>query len=76
MMPKMDGFEFALRIHRHPSWRTIPIVVLTAKDITPEDRVQLQGCVETVFQKGDYSRDELLREVHALIAGATSQQKI
>ena len=75
MMPEMDGFEFAMHLHKHESWRSIPIVVLTAKDITPEDRIKLNGCVETIFQKGAFSRDELLAEVHSLIKLAASSKQ-
>ncbi len=67
MMPGMDGFEFSMRVRRNPNWRDIPIVVVTAMDITPEDRARLNGKVETVLRKGSYSRDELLNELrHAV----------
>jgi PAS domain S-box-containing protein len=67
MMPEMDGFEFASRLHQEPDWCMIPIVVLTAKDIDAEDRVRLYGCVKTIFQKGAYTRDQLLSKVHELV---------
>jgi len=68
MMPEMDGFEFASRLRQNPAWQSIPIVVLTAKDITPEDRTRLNGYVEKVMQKGAYGREELLVQVRDLIA--------
>jgi CheY-like chemotaxis protein len=67
MMPEMDGFEFAHRLRQNPEWRDIPIIVLTAKDITEDDRQRLNGHVATILQKGAYSRDSLLREVRALV---------
>jgi PAS domain S-box-containing protein len=67
MMPEMDGFEFAHRLRQNPEWRDIPIIVLTAKDITDDDRQRLNGHVATILQKGAYSRDSLLREVRALV---------
>ncbi len=67
MMPEMDGFEFARRLRENPDWRDIPVVVLTAKDITDEDRARLNGRVATVLQKGAYSREALLREVRELV---------
>ncbi len=67
MMPEMDGFEFASRLHQQPEWCGIPIVVLTAKDIDAEDRVRLYGCVKTIFQKGAYTREQLLSKVHELV---------
>ncbi|MDP1762187.1 MAG: response regulator, partial [Deltaproteobacteria bacterium] len=40
MMPEMDGFQFIERVRQHKNWRTIPIVVVTAKDLTKEDRLR------------------------------------
>ena len=67
-MPEMDGFAFVDELRRRPAWRAIPIVVVTAKDLTPEDRRRLNGPVEKVLRKGDDGRDALLREVRDLIA--------
>ena len=63
MMPEMDGFEFVSHLKQHEEWRRIPIVVVTAKDLTEEERHRLNGQVSQVLQKGAYSRDELLAEV-------------
>jgi PAS domain S-box-containing protein len=73
MMPKMDGFEFIKRLRQHSNWASIPVIVLTAKDITAEERVQLYGYVQTLFQKSAYHRDKLLAEVHKLLT-ATSKK--
>jgi len=71
MMPEMDGFEFAAELHRHPEWRSIPIVVLTAKDLSAEELRRLSGNVHQVLDKGGRSRDELMHQVRDLIAGWT-----
>jgi CheY-like chemotaxis protein len=68
MMPDMDGFEFAEAVRQHEAWHKIPIVVLTAKELTVEDRLRLNGYVEKILQKGAYGRDELLAEVRELVA--------
>jgi len=67
MMPGMDGFEFASRLRSNPKWRAIPIVVLTAKDITAEDQRRLNGCVERILQKGGSSQEALLAQVAQLV---------
>jgi CheY-like chemotaxis protein len=67
-MPEMDGFGFIVELHRHPEWRTIPIVVITAKELTSEDRRRLSGSVEKVLLKGAYSREELLNKVRDLVS--------
>jgi CheY-like chemotaxis protein len=68
MMPEMDGFEFAAELHRHAEWRSIPIVVLTAKDLTTEELQRLNGSVHTILDKGGCSRDELMHQVRDLLA--------
>jgi signal transduction histidine kinase/DNA-binding response OmpR family regulator len=61
MMPEMDGFEFLEEMRRRPEWPDTPVVVVTSKDLTVEDRNRLNGGVERIIQKTD--RDEMLREV-------------
>jgi CheY-like chemotaxis protein len=68
MMPEMDGFAFLEALRRQEAWRAIPVVVLTAKDLTSHDRQRLNGYVERLLQKGTYSQEELLREVRDLVA--------
>ena len=72
MMPEMDGFEFAERVRQHPEWRSIPIVVLTAKDLTVEERRRLEGSVETILHKASDSREALLDQVRDLVANCAT----
>ena len=65
MMPKMDGFEFLDELRERPDWQDIPVVVITAKDLTDEDRDRLNGGVERIIQKSD--RDEMLRQLSRAI---------
>jgi CheY-like chemotaxis protein len=68
MMPEMDGFAFAAQLHRHPEWRSIPIVVLTAKDLTEAELAILNGSVHSIVDKGGRSRSELMHEVRHLLS--------
>ena len=67
VMPEMDGFEFSVEIRKNPAWRGIPVVVLTAKDVTPEERARLNGNIEKVLKKGTHSREELLQEIETTV---------
>ena len=67
MMPEMDGFEFARRLRERAEWRDIPVIVLTAKDITEEDRLRLNGYVQNILQKGAWDRDALLGQIKELV---------
>jgi len=66
-MPVMDGFEMIAELNKHVDWRKIPVVVVSGKELTPEDRQRLQGHVQKILQKGDFSREELLREVQQTV---------
>jgi signal transduction histidine kinase/CheY-like chemotaxis protein len=66
MMPEMDGFEFMEHLRRRDGGRDIPVVVLTAKDLTEDDRRRLRGNVDNVMQKGD-RLDEVVSEVRRLL---------
>jgi signal transduction histidine kinase/CheY-like chemotaxis protein len=63
MMPEMDGFEFVAELRKSESGRKIPVVVVTAKEITEEDRRRLNGQVRRVLHKGSFSREELSSEL-------------
>src|SRR5262249_20248912 len=68
MMPEMDGFEFVREFRRQEAWRAVPIIVVTARDLTDEERARLNGGVERILQKGPSPREALLREVQELVA--------
>jgi CheY-like chemotaxis protein len=72
MMPKMDGFEFLDELRSRPDWQDIPVVVITAKDLTEEDRNRLNGGVERIIQKSD--RDEMLRQLTREISKCVKRQ--
>ena len=63
MMPVMDGFEFLIEMRREAEWRDIPVLVVTAKDLTAEERSRLNGDVERVLQKGGSELEALLKEI-------------
>ena len=74
MMPEMDGFEFLTELRRREDWRGIPVVVVTSKDLTEEDRLRLSGYVQKVVQKGGYDRESLLVELRDLLVATTARR--
>jgi signal transduction histidine kinase/DNA-binding response OmpR family regulator len=68
MMPEMDGFEFAEELRRSVAWREIPIVVVSAKDISQEDQRRLTGQVAKILPKGVSSCEELLLDLGQRVA--------
>jgi len=67
MMPVMDGFEFLRELRARPDGRSVPVVVVTAKELTPEERDQLRAGVENIVQTGAISHEALLAEIRAKI---------
>jgi signal transduction histidine kinase/DNA-binding response OmpR family regulator len=72
LMPQMNGFEFLAELQARPDWRTIPVVVVTAKDLTAEEHARLSGQVSEVLRKGAYTRERLLSEVRERVAAWTA----
>jgi CheY-like chemotaxis protein len=75
MMPEMDGFEFLAALRGHAAWRAIPVVVITARDLSGEDRERLNGRVERILQKGAHGREALLTEVRDLVASGVARRR-
>ncbi len=76
IMPEMDGFEFLSELRQEPLYRDIPVVVITAADLTEADRQRLNGGVERVVQKAAYSREELLTELRSILSQHAGQALI
>jgi DNA-binding response OmpR family regulator len=73
MMPGMDGFEVLEKLQDDETWREVPVIIVTAKDLTREDIDRLNGRVIKVLQKGTYQRRDLVRDIRAVIARQVAQ---
>jgi PAS domain S-box-containing protein len=67
LMPEMNGFEFVEALQAKPEWRSVPVVVITAKDLTEAERQRLNGFVEKILTKHLHQREELLLEIRHLV---------
>jgi PAS domain S-box-containing protein len=67
MMPVMDGFDFLLEMRANPEWQDIPVIVLTAKDLTDEDRRILSGRVEQIVEKGASSHEQVVNLIRQVV---------
>ena len=68
IMPEMDGFALVLELRKREAWRSIPIIVITALDVSVQDRLRLNGFVEGILSKGALTQEQLLGEVRDLVA--------
>lgn len=73
MMPGVDGFAVLDRLRGRDKTSTIPVLIMTAKDLTREDLSRLRNNnVQQLVQKGDVNREELLRKVRLLFGETTA----
>jgi len=67
MMPDIDGFSVMDALQNHKDTKDIPIIVVTAKELTSAEKNRLKGHIQSLMQKGDFLSDDLLDEVRALV---------
>jgi CheY-like chemotaxis protein/anti-sigma regulatory factor (Ser/Thr protein kinase) len=67
LMPEMDGFEVIQKIKANQSWKHIPIIVVTAKDLSDSDWKFLRQSVDRIIQKSGLSEKSLMNEIQGLL---------
>jgi signal transduction histidine kinase/CheY-like chemotaxis protein len=75
MMPEVDGFAVLEAVKADKTTRSIPIIVVTAKDLTQEERDILNKGVEALLQKGLFEQQELLADVAAALERISDRQE-
>ena len=70
----LNGVAFVEALQAKPEWRSLPVVVITAKDLTDSERQRLNGFVEKILTKHPHHREELLLEIHHLLAAHIQQR--
>ena len=68
MMPKMDGFQVIAALQKHPVWRRIPVIVVTARDLTADERARLTSGIEAILLKETFSPANLIERVRYAVA--------
>ena len=76
MMPLMDGFEFLMEVRKVDEWRRIPILVVTAKELTEEDRQRLNGDVVALIEKRGTDRESLLAQLIEHVSAASESSTL
>ena len=66
-MPEMDGFEVLDALAAHPQWREIPVIVITAKQLTAAERERLLGQARKVIEKGGASRLDIVAAINEAV---------
>ncbi len=74
MMPEVDGFSVLTTLKSDPETRDIPVIVVTAKELTEEDRERLNGHIGALLRKGPLTESELLQDVAKVLQHAEQQE--
>ena len=74
MMPEMDGFQLVAALQQHAVWRHIPVVVVTALDLSAEDRARLNSGIEAVLLKETFKPADLIEGLRRLVAKSRSRK--
>jgi threonine synthase len=73
-MPERDGFSVLEELKRDPRTSHIPVIVVSAKDITTEERRRLNGHIEAVYQKGALSPRAFVEQVVQVLADKPARE--
>jgi len=69
LMPEVNGFDVVEALNEHPDTARIPILVVTAKEITAEDRAKPHGCITRIMEKTGFDAAGFMAEVRRALAG-------
>ena len=76
MMPEMDGFQLLTELRGNTDWRNIPVVVITALDLSAADRQRLNSGVEAILLKNSFDSAQLVRAVRQAVAEARRRNRV
>jgi len=63
MMPEMDGFTMINELQKNNEWQNIPVIIVSAKELSRGEREMLTKCTKGILQKGAYSRKDLIEAI-------------
>jgi signal transduction histidine kinase/DNA-binding response OmpR family regulator len=76
MMPEMDGFQLVAEMQKHPAWSKIPVIVVTARDLTAEDHARLNSGIEMIVRKQSFNPTTLIESIRQVVARSRLPQKV
>nr|NQU92345.1 response regulator [Bacteroidota bacterium] len=75
MMPDVDGFMVLDNIRKQPETRNLPVIVVTAKDLTKEDKAKLGGKISSVIAKSGSTPQDLFNKIKRIIVELEKSQR-
>jgi signal transduction histidine kinase/DNA-binding response OmpR family regulator len=68
MMPEMDGLEFLSEMRKNPDWKDVPVIVVTAKELSEAERQEVNQQVQRVLHKADYATYDLVEQIRKIVS--------
>ncbi|NQD91476.1 response regulator [Pseudomonas sp. CrR25] len=75
IMPVMNGFEFIDEVRKHPEFAKIPIIVISAHDLSNRERALLLQHTQVIIKKGEYSKQELIGNIETILSNQRDARK-
>jgi threonine synthase len=72
-MPEIDGFSVLETLKSNPATRDIPAIIVTAREVTAEDRERLNGNMAALYNKGMLTAEQLLADISAVLQTMNSE---
>ncbi|MGC9469469.1 MAG: pyridoxal-phosphate dependent enzyme [Anaerolineae bacterium] len=69
MMPDMDGFAVLDRLKSDATFDSLPVIVITAKELSQAERQRLHGQIQGLLQKGSFTDEDLVEGINGLLGG-------
>jgi CheY-like chemotaxis protein len=76
MMPEMDGFQLVAALRERSEWRRIPVIVITALNLTTADREKLNSGVEGILSKSAFDPIQLVQCVRQAVNSARGKAAV
>ncbi|HLY29236.1 MAG TPA: response regulator, partial [Aggregatilineales bacterium] len=67
MVPEMDGFEFMIELRKNEAWRSVPVIIITALNLSLEDQQRLSGQIQKILQYESHNRAQTLADIRDMI---------
>ncbi len=68
VMPGMDGFQVLREVRKNHRWKKIPVVIVSGKELTEQERSQLNNQISEYLRKSEFSQELISKTVKSILA--------
>ncbi len=74
MMPDLNGFGVIEKLQNNPKTINLPVIIVTAKDLTKEDKLRLNGNVISILTKDENTSQNLVKTIKRILRQLDKQE--